>query len=64
MSCGKTIGHGETCQEGWLCDACERIEKLEKLLDEVRAVAFDNSIDEIDRDCRISELLEARAKDE
>lgn len=30
MSCGKTIGHGETCQPDYLCGECERIAELEK----------------------------------
>ena len=28
--CGRTIGHGETCQHFYLCGHCERIKELEK----------------------------------
>ena len=38
MACGKTLGHGESCVEGWLCESCERekilIEALEWYADE------------------------------
>ena len=34
MSCGRTIGHGETCQPDYLCGTCERISELEAKLDE------------------------------
>ena len=30
MSCGKTIGHGETCQPGYLCGPCVRIAELKE----------------------------------
>jgi hypothetical protein len=30
IPCGKTMGHGERCCEGYLCDQCEYILKLEK----------------------------------
>ena len=29
VPCGHTIGHGETCQPGYLCGHCERIAELE-----------------------------------
>ena len=29
MSCGRTIGHGETCQPDYLCGSCLRIAELE-----------------------------------
>ena len=30
MCCGKTIGHGETCQPNYLCGTCVRIAELEE----------------------------------
>lgn len=32
IPCGKTLGHGESCCEGRLCEQCEYIKLLEKLL--------------------------------
>ena len=34
IPCGKTIGHGEYCCEGWLCGACESARSQETLLKE------------------------------
>lgn len=28
VPCGRTVGHGDRCSSGWLCDACSEIEKL------------------------------------
>lgn len=28
VPCGQTVGHGESCVEGWLCEACAEISKL------------------------------------
>jgi hypothetical protein len=41
MSCGRTIGHGETCQPDYLCGACERIAKLQTELAALREAALD-----------------------
>ena len=32
--CGKTLGHGESCVVGYLCDTCRRIEELESRIHE------------------------------
>lgn len=29
MSCGRTVGHGETCVEGYLCETCAEKEKIQ-----------------------------------
>lgn len=29
IPCGRTLGHGESCCEGHLCDGCQRIAELE-----------------------------------
>ena len=34
VPCGRTIGHGETCQPDYLCGHCVRIEELEEQLAE------------------------------
>jgi hypothetical protein len=36
--CGKTLGHGEACCEGWMCDACTYITGMEEVLSDVRAL--------------------------
>ena len=36
MSCGRTIGHGETCQPDYLCGTCERISELEATIAELK----------------------------
>lgn len=28
VPCGRTMGHGEACSAGYLCDACITIDKL------------------------------------
>lgn len=33
IPCGKTLGHGESCMEGNMCDQCERITDLIKIRD-------------------------------
>jgi len=38
--CGETIGHGEVCSKGWLCEPCrnkyEAANKIEQLRDALR----------------------------
>ena len=34
MSCGGNMGHGSSCVDGYLCDSCLRIGKLEGKLTE------------------------------
>ncbi len=29
IPCGRVMGHGESCTEGYLCDSCVRIKQLE-----------------------------------
>lgn len=33
MSCGKTLGHGISCVDGYLCNECTEIERLIDLVE-------------------------------
>ena len=37
MSCGRTMGHGESCSEGWLCGSCQAVEQLHARVAELEA---------------------------
>jgi len=34
VPCGRTLGFGEYCVKGHLCEGCSEIERLQKFLDE------------------------------
>ena len=34
IPCGRTLGHGESCVEGYLCDVCENVRYMEKQLED------------------------------
>ena len=51
IPCGRVLGHGEACCEGYMCSQCEYILQLETMLDEAKEyltqllwVADDNGI--------------------
>ena len=62
VPCGRTLGHGEYCTIGHLCDNCEELERMRRDLDAAayREEIAANHITEKDR--RVEELEEAITK--
>ena len=49
MPCGRVMGHGEYCSEGYLCDACIKAKKDKKLITVYKkALEIIADIDKID----------------
>lgn len=49
VPCGRTLGFGEYCVKGHLCQGCSEIERLEGLLAKTWDIARDNHLDFRDR---------------
>jgi hypothetical protein len=39
VPCGRTLGHGESCSEGYLCEACDLLIKAADEIERLQRVA-------------------------
>ena len=57
VPCGRTLGFGESCVKGHLCQGCSEIERLEGLLALTWDIARDNHLDFRDRIDKIMKII-------